>query len=91
MTRAGSVAAPSAGGDHVHMNLAYEAPVARRHGPTPHFNAFLLNVDFASATGDEWSAIGGGDSLPGAIAAAREALPTGLDLELVGWNHLYGD
>jgi hypothetical protein len=82
-----------AGGDHVHMNLAlaYEAPVALRHDPAPYFNPFLLNVDFASATGDEWSAIGGGDSLPDAIAAARDALPAGLHWELVGWNHLYGD
>jgi hypothetical protein len=75
------------------MNLAfaYEAPVALRRGPAPHYNAFLLSVDFASAAGDEWSAIGGGDSLPEAIAAARDALPTGLDWELVRWNHLYGD
>jgi hypothetical protein len=65
--------------------------MALRHDPSPHFNAFLLNVDFASATGDEWSAIGGGDSLPDAIGAAREALPAGLHWELVGWNHLYGD
>jgi hypothetical protein len=87
------VVAGSPGRNHVLMNLAlaYEAPVALRHGPAPGFNALLLNVDFASATGDEWSAIGGGDSLPEAIAAARDALPTGLDWELVRWNHLYGD
>ena len=35
--------------------------------------------------------MGGGDSLLDAIAAAREALPTGLDWELVRWNHLYVD
>jgi hypothetical protein len=33
----------------------------------------------------------GGDSLPDAIAAARDALPAGLDWELVGWNHVYSD
>jgi hypothetical protein len=75
----------------MNLALAYEAPMALRHDPSPHFKAFLLNVDFASATGDEWSAIGGGDSLPDAIAAAREALPVGLHWELVGWNHLHGD
>jgi hypothetical protein len=75
----------------MNLALAYEAPVALRHDPALQFNAFLLNVDFASAAGDEWSAIGGGDSLPQAIAAARDALPTGLDWELVRWNHLYGD
>jgi hypothetical protein len=75
------------------MNLAlgYQAPVSLRHDPAPRFNAFLLNVDFASAAGDEWSAIGGGDSIPEAIAAARDALPARLDWELVRWNHLYGD
>ena len=85
--------AGSSGRDHVLMNvaLASEAPVALRHEPALHFNAFLLNVDFASAAGDEWSAIGGGDSLPEAIVAARDALPAGLDWELVRWNHLYGD
>jgi hypothetical protein len=74
----------------MNLALAYEAPVALRQ-EAPHFNAFLLNVDFASAAGDEWSAIGGGDSLRAAIAAARDALPAGLDWELVRWNHLYGD
>ena len=75
----------------MNLALAYDAPVAPRHDASPRLNAFLLNVDFGSATGDEWSAIGGGDSLPEAIAAAREALPAGLDWELVRWNHLYGD
>ena len=87
------MAAGAAGGDHLSMTLAlaYQAPAAHLHDPAPHFNALLLNVDFASGTGDEWSAIGGGDSLPEAIAAARGALPGGLDWELVRWNHLYGD
>jgi hypothetical protein len=87
------VAAGPARGDHVGMTvaLAYQAPAAHLHDPAPHFNAFLLNVDFASGAGDEWSAIGGGDSLPEAIAAARGALPAGLEWELVRWNHLYGD
>jgi hypothetical protein len=75
----------------MNLALAYEAPVVLRQEPAPRFNAFLLNVDFASAAGDEWSAIGGGDSLPEAIAAARDALPVGFDWELVRWNHVYGD
>jgi hypothetical protein len=61
----------------MNLALAYEAPVALRHDPAPHFNTFLLNVDFASAAGDEWSAIGGGASIPEAITAARDALPAG--------------
>jgi hypothetical protein len=75
----------------MNLALAYQAPGALPHDSAPHFNAFLLNVDFASAAGDEWSAIGGGDSLPDAIAAARGALPARLGWELVRWNHLYGD
>ena len=63
----------------MNVALASETPVVLRHEPALHFNAFLLNVDFASAAGDEWSAIGGGDSLPEAIVAARDALPAGLD------------
>jgi hypothetical protein len=73
------------------LALAYQAPVAIRHNPAPHFNDFLLNVDFESAAGDPWSAIGGGDSIPEAIAAARDGLPAGHEWELVRWNHLYGD
>ena len=86
--------APSvAGSDHTSMNsaLAYQAPVVLRHDPAPHFNAYLLNADFGALAGDKWSAIGGGDSIPEAIAAARGALPSGVDWELVRWNHLYGD
>jgi hypothetical protein len=75
----------------MNLALAYQAPVAFRHDPAPHFNAVLLNVDFATTAGDDWSAIGGGDSIAEAIAAARDALPPGLDWELVRWNHLYGD
>jgi hypothetical protein len=75
----------------MNLALAHEAPVVLRHGPAPHFNAFLLNGDFESGAGDGWSTIGGGDSIPEAIAAARDALPAGLDWELVRWNHLYGD
>jgi hypothetical protein len=71
--------------------LAYQAPAALRNDPASHFNPYLLNVDFATAGGDEWSAIGGGDSIPEAIAAARDALPGGLEWELVRWNHLYGE
>ena len=36
------------------------------------FNAHLLNVTFES-TGERRSAIGGGESIPEAIAAARDA------------------
>jgi hypothetical protein len=71
--------------------LARRAPTRLRHDPAPHFNSFLLNVDFRSAGGEEASAGGGGDSIPEAVAAARDALPVELEWELVRWNHLFGD
>jgi hypothetical protein len=79
--------------DHAGMSvaLALQAPTRLRHNPAPHFNSFLLNVDFRSAGGEEAWAVGGGDSIPEAIAAARDALLLGLEWELVRWNHLYGD
>ena len=37
-----------------------------------------------------WSAIGGGESIPEAIAAARDELPNGI-WTLVRWNPLFGE
>jgi hypothetical protein len=54
------------------------------------FNAHLLNVTFEAAEGTRRSAIGGGESVPEAIAAAREELPAGT-WTLVRWNPLYGE
>ena len=55
------------------------------------FNRYLLSVEFASMDGQEWSSVGGGDSVAEAIAAAREALPPGADWNVARWNDLYGD
>jgi hypothetical protein len=54
------------------------------------FNAHLLNVTFEAPHGGRRSALGGGESMPEAIAAARSELPVG-DWTLVRWNLLYGD
>ncbi len=54
------------------------------------FNAHLLNVTFESLEGERRSAIGGGESIPEAIAAARDELPGGNWL-LVRWNPLFGE
>jgi hypothetical protein len=76
------------------MNLAL-APtlpaLRRRIAPAPPFNRFLLNVDFEAPGGEQRSAIGGGDSIPDAIAAARDSLPDGVEWDVVRWNHLFGD
>lgn len=79
-------------GDRAAMNvaLAYEPPFAERESKPARFNAYLLNVDFESRYGDEWSAIGGGESIAEAIAAARGSLPAG-SWSVARWNHLYGD
>jgi hypothetical protein len=75
------------------MNLAFPLPsfTSRARTRPAGFNRYLLSVDFHAPGGDEWSAIGGGDSVPEAIAAAREALPHGPDWDVARWNHLFGD
>ena len=48
-------------------------------------------MDFEAPGGEQGSAIGGGDSIPDAIAAARDSLPHGVEWDVVRWNHLFGD
>jgi hypothetical protein len=69
--------------------LALELPAAA----TTHaerFNAHLLNVSFESPEGERRFAVGGGESIPEAIAAARDELPAGT-WTLARWSPLYGD
>jgi len=54
-------------------------------------NAHLLNVTFETPGGERRSAIGGGESVAEAIAAARGELPAGVDWALARWNPLYGE
>jgi hypothetical protein len=91
--QAASMAASSSCRDDTGMSVTVALPARARlrHPSAPHFNRFLLNVEFETVYGNEAAAIGGGDSILEAIAAARESLPTGLEWELVRWNHLYGD
>ena len=74
----------------MNLALAYELPVPERESTAERFNAYLLNVDFESREGGEWTAIGGGESVAEAIAAARDSLPEG-SWSVARWNHLYGD
>jgi hypothetical protein len=74
----------------MNLALAHELPIPRRETEPDRFNAYLLNVDFESPDGGDWSAIGGGESVAEAIAAARGSLPTGR-WTVARWNHLYGD
>ena len=65
---------------------------AEANDATPaEFNRYLLSVDFSSIDGQEWSSVGGGDTVPEAIASAREALPLGPEWAVSRWNELYGD
>jgi len=50
----------------------------------------ILSVEFNSADGRTWQAIGGGDTLAAAIAAARDSCPTEATWRPVRWNDLYG-
>ena len=64
---------------------------SRSAQPRAAYNAYLLNVDFETPDGEQWSAIGGGESVAEAIAAARQSLPAGSDWDVTRWNALYGD
>ena len=66
------------------LRLPAPGPAAGR------FNAHLLNVTFAAEHGERRSAIGGGESVPEAIAAARDELPRGT-WTLVRWSPLFGE
>jgi hypothetical protein len=55
------------------------------------FNTYLLNATFESAAGEHRAALGGGESIAEAIAAARGELPAGVDWTLVRWSHAFGD
>jgi hypothetical protein len=68
--------------------LALKLPLSR--DPVERFNAYLLKVTFEAADGERRSAIGGGESIPDAIAAARDELPDGV-WTLVRWSPLFGD
>jgi hypothetical protein len=54
------------------------------------FNAHYLGVTFEDADGERRSAVGGGESVAEAIAAARDELPTG-GWTLVRWTTIYGE
>lgn len=62
----------------------------RAHAGAGRFNAHLLNVTFEALDGERRSAVGGGESIPEAIAAARDELPNGT-WTLVRWNPLFGE
>jgi len=51
----------------------------------------VLTVDFESADGRRWSAIGGGNTTAEAHAFARASLPDGIPWRRVASRDLYGD
>jgi hypothetical protein len=55
------------------------------------YNPHLLHVTFEGPDGDRRSAIGGGESVPAAIAAARDELPANVVWTLVRWSPLFGE
>ena len=73
------------------MSLTVDDLVPLRPDTAGRFNAYLLNVDFEAPGGEQWSALGGGESVAEAIVAAQDALPAGPAWRLSGWNHFYGE
>ena len=59
--------------------------VARRVGP------LVLFVSLDGPGGERWSAVGGGDTLDGALAFALASAPAGTRWRVAGSNDLYGD
>jgi hypothetical protein len=55
------------------------------------FNAHYLTVTFEAADGKRRSAVGGGESVAEAIAAARDELPVAGGWTLVRWTTIYGE
>ena len=53
-------------------------------------NAYLLNVEFEAPGEDAWSALGGGETVEEALAAAQTFLPDGRAWKPVGWNEWWG-
>jgi hypothetical protein len=55
------------------------------------FNAHYLSVTFEGADGERRTAVGGGESVVEALAAARDELPAGGTWTLVRWTTIYGE
>jgi hypothetical protein len=70
--------------------FTFELPAAAETAAS-RFNAHLLSVTFENPAGERSSAIGGGESVPEAIAAARGELQADVHWTLVRWNPLYGE
>ena len=51
----------------------------------------VLAVEFLSADGQCWNAIGGGATVAPAIVDARESCPDDATWDSVSWNDLYGE
>lgn len=62
-----------------------------RNPASSRFSRYLVDVDFQTLDGEKSFAVGGGETLREAIASAREAIPVGLEWQVVRWNHVHGD
>ena len=71
------------------LSLRPPRPVGRPQ--SRRFNRHLINVEFVAPGGESWAAVGGGESVAEAVAAARDALPLGPDWDVERWSDLYGD
>ena len=51
----------------------------------------IIAVEFRTADGRCWNAIGGGATVAAAISYARESCPDDAPWDTVSWNDLYGE
>lgn len=51
----------------------------------------IIVVQFRGPGGEEWSAVGGGDTVEEAIAFARDSCPPGVLWQPDSWQDLYGE
>jgi len=71
--------------------LAPSPELAPSAAPASRYNRYLVHVEFEGPAGEEWSSVGGGETVREAIDSAREAVPAGVEWDVARWNDLWGE
>jgi hypothetical protein len=72
------------------MSAQLASELAPSVAPASPYNRYLLNVEFEGPGGEEWSSVGGGETVSEAIDSARHALPAFVEWDVARWNDLWG-